>query len=355
MVGGLENTVASLVLALKALGIDGSVVTLDRGFRALDAKLPTRGVYKGIEIKRIPFVGSTRYPLAPSILNHLEGADIVHVHGVDFFYDFLAVTKFIHRKPLIASTHGGFFHTAYAQRLKRLYFGTVTRQSSRSYRKIIGSSENDASTFAAIAPRNTVSIENGVDVEKWSGAGSVSQRPTMLALGRFSSNKALPDLIALVAELGAPWRLVIAGHESDLTRSQLQELATSQGVADRVDIHVGLEEAALRALLADASYIVSASRFEGFGLTAIEGMSAGLTPVLNDIPPFRRVVSQTGIGLVTRMARVPEAAEALRHFHIDAAKRYTQNRDAAIAASQAYGWPGVAGRFAEQYAEALAS
>ena len=31
---------------------------------------------------------------------------------------------------MVLSTHGGFFHTGYASRLKTLYFGSVTRLSA---------------------------------------------------------------------------------------------------------------------------------------------------------------------------------------------------------------------------------
>ena len=36
--------------------------------------------------------------------------------------------------------------------------------------------------------------------------------------------------------------------------------------------------------------VASASEYEGFGVAAVEGMSAGLFPVLSDIPTFRNLV-----------------------------------------------------------------
>jgi alpha-1,3-mannosyltransferase len=39
----------------------------------------------GIPIQRLPWRGSSRYPLAPSVLWHLQSADVVHVHAIDFF------------------------------------------------------------------------------------------------------------------------------------------------------------------------------------------------------------------------------------------------------------------------------
>lgn len=353
IIGGMENTVASLVLALRDAGIDGSIVTLDRNFQQLGKKLPAEDSFQGIPVRRIPFAGSTRYPVAPSILRHLDGADLVHVHAIDFFFDFLALTRLVHRRPMVASTHGGFFHTAFAKNLKKAFFHSVTRTSATAYRRIIGSSENDAALFKRIAPGNTISIENGVDVEKWRDAGNQAPVEAMLALGRFSSNKALPDLIALVARLGPPWRLVIAGQPSDLGAEDLHAQARALNVHDRVSVHVGLDEAALRNLLPSVSYIASASRFEGFGLTAIEGLSAGLVPILNDIPPFRRVVTQTKCGLLIEAGQTLDAATKVKAYHARMVTDHARTRAAAIEASCSYGWSRVSSSFVDAYQEAL--
>ena len=64
----------------------------------------------------------SRYPIAPSVLRHIKDADLVHVHAIDFFFDYLAWTKPLHGRTLVVSTHGGFFHTPYAARLKRVWF-----------------------------------------------------------------------------------------------------------------------------------------------------------------------------------------------------------------------------------------
>src|SRR5262249_783751 len=106
-VGGFENVVLELASAQVAAGHKVLVVTLDRLFNA-NGVLPARDVVCGAEIVRISYFGSQRYPLAPSAINFIRNADIVHVHAIDFFFDYLAWTKPLHRKKLIVSTHGGF-------------------------------------------------------------------------------------------------------------------------------------------------------------------------------------------------------------------------------------------------------
>src|SRR5690606_18004557 len=136
-----------------------------------------------------------------------------------------------HRKPLVASTHGGFFHTAFASRLKRVYFNTVTRSTSLAYDRVVGTSENDGEIFAHImhAPR-LAGIENGVNVEKYADRAARTPTPTMIYFGRWSVNKGLLETIALFKELAVArpeWRLIIAGREYDHTRDELQERVRS--------------------------------------------------------------------------------------------------------------------------------
>src|SRR3954454_3791652 len=142
-VGGLESVVQELAKWQVEQGHKVRIVTLNRIFNAWQCQLPAHEIIDGAEVVRIPFFGSRRYPIAPSVLRHLKDADVVHVHAIDFFFDYLAWTKPIHRKPLVASTHGGFFHTSYARFLKRLYFSTITRASLTWYEGIAAVSRSD--------------------------------------------------------------------------------------------------------------------------------------------------------------------------------------------------------------------
>ena len=147
-VGGFESVVQELASAQVAAGHRVRIITLNRLFNAMEADvLPARDVIGGAEVIRIPFFGSSRYPIALSAVKFIHGADIVHVHAIDFFFDYLAWTKPLHRKKLVVSTHGGFFHTPYAARFKRLYFLTVTRMSLAWYNAVVAVSVNDYELF----------------------------------------------------------------------------------------------------------------------------------------------------------------------------------------------------------------
>ena len=83
-----------------------------------------------------------------------------------FFVTISAWTKPLHRKRLVLTTHGGFFHTSYAARLKRLYFSIVTRMPLAWYDGVVAVSVADSELFGRIRKKGIVCIENGVNVSK---------------------------------------------------------------------------------------------------------------------------------------------------------------------------------------------
>jgi alpha-1,3-mannosyltransferase len=107
-----------------------------------------------------------------------------------------------------------------------------------------------------------------------------------------------------------------------------------------------------RLLIGAASYFISASAHEGFGLSAVEALSAGLVPVLSPIPPFRELASRAGIGRIVDPERVLETARAIHDLHSTHRTMAEEWRSRAIAAADSYAWPGIAARFAEIYRQA---
>jgi alpha-1,3-mannosyltransferase len=334
------------------------IVTLNRLFRNSAEFLAPEAQINGVGVVRLPFRGTSRYPLCPQVLQHVADADVIHVHGVDFFFDYLALTRPLHRRPLVASTHGGFFHTAFASRLKQVYFNTVTRASCLAYDKIIATSDNDGDIFRRIVkpPKLTV-IENGVNVEKYSGQSAPEPARTLIYFGRWSINKGLLETLALFKQLAARqpgWKLIIAGREYDHTAEQLHALIGGQPFAASVQIVPNPSDQELAALIGQSSYFVCLSRHEGFGIAPIEAMSAGLTSVLSDIPPFRNLIGQSGIGLLLAAGAVEDSVTRLLQLHGELQLDYAQRRAQAQQFAQRYNWRGIADKYVDIY-EDLAS
>ncbi len=355
-VGGLEDAVLSIAREQrKELGIDAHVITLNRVFGRPD-HLPRHDVVEGVPVLRLPWLGSQRYPLAPSVLAHLGSVDLIHVHAVDFFFDFLALTWFFHQRPMVASTHGGFFHSKALSRIKRVWFATVTRASILSYRRVIACSHNDAAMFQRIARDRLVVIENGINQAKFADASSETPSRTMISFGRFANHKRLDALFPLLASLQAldtSWRLIVAGRDADQTHDQLRQMAISSGVEDSVSFVVDPTDADLRSLLGQAGYFVCLSGYEGFGLAAVEALSAGLFPILSDIEPFRRLISGAGLGLLVDPDKPSAAAAAIAASGLTDPELHAARRAACARASWPYDWKAVAVACGNLYAEVL--
>ena len=354
-VGGLEEMVRNLAIEQKRGGsIEPRVLTLNRVFRLPAETLDAHSQVDGIAVERLGYRGSERYPLCPQVLKSIAAADLVHVHGIDFFFDYLALTRVLHGKPLVASTHGGFFHSNFAPRLKQAYFQTVTRASTLAYRQLVATSHSDGASFAAIVPDARLRvIENGVDVDKFAGAGSATHVPSLLYFGRWASNKGLIQILerfaAIQRRAPEPWTLTIAGTPYDLSEADLTARAAELDVATHVRFFAAPKTEEIRSLIADSSYFVCFSRHEGFGLSAVEAISAGLVPILSDIPPFRRLVDRAGSGLLLDASvSDDEAAAAILSLHetLD----YVRVRRALQVHSREYAWGSVADCYADVYA-----
>ncbi|WP_409422864.1 glycosyltransferase family 4 protein [Pseudaeromonas sp. ZJS20] len=354
-IGGLEDVVFNIAQQQLKTGQQApTVITLDRLFRGDDATLPHHEVRDGVPVIRLPYWGSSRYPICFKVLAAIRDADVVHVHGVDFFFDFLALTRFWHRKPLVACSHGIFFHTAYASGLKKVFFNTVTRLSCLAYRRIFATSANDGRLFAQVCnPAKIEVIENGVDIDKFRLPPRTEACKHIIYFGRWASNKGLLDTLSLFKQLLAKddgWQLTIAGREYDLTAQQLAAEVKRLDIADKVQIVPNPEQDTLKSLLQQASYFICLSRHEGFGLAAIEAMSAGLVPILSAIPPFVRLVEETGQGeLLAGFSE--ESIFKIMTLHERCSQSYTGFANAQVTAIQHYSWSQVARLYMGAYAD----
>ncbi len=358
-VGGMEEVVSNIARRHLAAGSDRvEVLTLDRVFREDAKRLPAHETHQGVPIRRLPYSGSSRYPLCPRSLGALRGADVVHVHGIDFFFDYLALTGALHGKPMIASTHGGFFHTAYASRLKRAWFHSITRASALAYRRVVATSRNDGDLFAGVVAAERLRvIENGVDIQKFAGVGALAPGKTLLSFGRWSVNKGIPETLDLLASLvadDADWRLILAGRAFDLSRAEIERAIAARGLSAQVEVVDAPTQAELARLLARAQYFVSLSRHEGFGIAAIEAMSAGLVPILSGIPPYAKLRAESQVGALVDADRPEAAARLVRQLAAVDADAFHARRQRALTHVARYDWAEVVDSYRDEYRRAIA-
>ena len=351
-VGGLEDFVLSLARQQAREGFYVEVITLNRIFAQPEARLGSEDLVRGVPVRRISYSGSYKYPLAPSVYSHIKTFDLVHVHGIDFFCDFLSITRHLHRKPLVISTHGGFFHTGYAKSLKQIYFSTLTKFSLAGFDRVLACSSNDFDIFKRIVPKKLKLIENGVDIHKFRDSASTTFSTEMAYIGRLAVNKGLDELLesfAMISVRVPTSRLHIIGNDFDNMREALQKKISELKIDTKIKFYQGLTDEEVKKVLNSCSFFVSASRYEGFGLSLIEGMSAGLIPIANSIESFKRIIARSSVGLLTDFSDLKRVADEVPQFIRDTRTNYDELRAAAISASNQYGWSSVAQKFTTEY------
>ncbi|HEX6031383.1 MAG TPA: glycosyltransferase [Tepidiformaceae bacterium] len=150
-----------------------------------------------------------------------------------------------------------------------------------------------AERFGLRAHRIPYCYDSGrfVAVPRADNSGAVSL--TLLTVSRLRPHKNQAAVLHAAAILGRGARVRLIGQGPD--HQALRRLAEGLHVPCVIDAATDDEEVA-RAYR-ECSVVVAPSRFEGFGLTPIEGVASGARVVASDIPPHREFV-----GGVARLA-----------------------------------------------------
>jgi len=161
-------------------------------------------------------------------------------------------------------------------------------------------------------------IPPGVTARLPAEAEGRRREPIVLFVGSLFNRRRLPDVIAAFARAVhdiPSARLVIVGDDRTWPRQDLPAVALSQGVGARTDFRCYIANEALADLYARASVFVFLSEYEGFGLTPLEALAAGVPPIVLDTPIAREVYGDAGI--FVKRDDVTGAAEAIRRVLLD--------------------------------------
>lgn len=355
-IGGVERWALDLSRELVRRGYPIEVLTLDRTFQRLDAPLPAQEVIDGVPVHRVPFVGRGRVFAPTGVLAHARRHDLVHVHDLDAFSELLGAARLLHRRRLVLTTHGGFFHTPRLARAKNLYFRTLSRATLHAYDAVVAPSEQDRVAFSRVAP-GVVTIPLGIDHDALARVRRAPEPGRLLAVTRLATHKRIDRLLrafAIAARGDARLRLGVIGPDPDAERLRWVALARDLGVAHRVTFHGVVTESEHRHELGRAQWFVSASDYEGFGLAALEAMAAGAVPLLNDIPTYRELIDPGTTGLLVNFSDPEAAAQALADAVRMPASRHATLAEAARRAAARFALPRIVDHHEALYDEVLA-
>jgi alpha-1,3-mannosyltransferase len=353
--GGIESVVEGLSCALQQKGHTVRVATLRLLF-ATGAMAPAKSVEAGLAVRRMRHWGPRRYPVAPAALAEIRGYDLVHIHAIDFFVDYLSLSRLLHRIPLVVSTHGGIFHTQWASRFKQMYFSTVTRMSLGGVRAVVCVSQQDREKFEQIvSPQRIRLIENGANIDRFWRLKKRVEPGLMLGISRLVENKRVHKVLEAMASLKDRYpemRLEWVGADFVGLRASLERRAVELGLGGRVRFHGATSREELYGLLERAQLFVSASAYEGFGLSTIEAMSAATVPVVTAVGAHPNVIKHGVSGFLTD-ADATGLSEYMERALVMSPEETAAMGEAARAATRRFSWTEIAPQYEQLYRQVL--
>lgn len=169
-------------------------------------------------------------------------------------------------------------------------------------------------------------------------ATPASREPLVLFVGSLFNRRHLPELIAAFARVASDHpdaRLAIVGRNRTDPYVDPMAEAERHAVAHQVDVLSYVTDTTLRDLYSRARAFAFLSSYEGFAMTPLEALSAGVPPVLLDTPVAREVYEDAAI-YVTRDDRAGIAGALARLLYADEPRHTLLTRGAAVVANHSW-------------------
>lgn len=291
-----------------------------------------------------------------------EGAwvpDVVHAH--DWLVAHPAIALAEHFDVPLVST----FHATEAGRHSGWVSGRVNKQVHSVEWWL--ATESDAVITCSASMRDEVhrlfgpelaeihTIHNGIDIDAWPFARRIAHDgpPRLLFAGRLEYEKGVQDAIAALGRIRRTHRgavLTVAGDGTQL--SWLREVARDHKVSRAVRFVGAVDRAGLADLMEDCDVMVLPSRYEPFGIVALEAAATGAPLVTSTAGGLGEAVTDRVTGLSFAPADVGGLTAAIRAALADPVAAQQRAIAARVRVSQGFAWDQVAARTVAVYEKA---
>lgn len=255
-----------------------------------------------IEEKNVPIISfniGTHSPLAIFKLRKLiKEADIVHSHLFPAnYYSILANIGL--KKPIIFTEH-----STYNKRRNYPALLPLERFVYKRFNKIVSISDAtklnlDNWLNLKDFPNKNIVVENGVDLSRFKETDVIKNNNffgrkgiPLLMISRFTQAKDHQTVIRALCKISNPEIFVVFVGDGD-TKESIEKFAEESGVSDRV-IFLGKRND-IENIICNAKIGIQSSKWEGFGLTAIEMMAGGIPVIASDVVGLSDVVKDAGL------------------------------------------------------------
>ncbi|MEJ8278371.1 glycosyltransferase family 4 protein [Pseudonocardia spirodelae] len=379
VVGGLGRHVHALSRELVAAGHE--VVVLSRAPTGTDAGThPTADVtVDGVRVLRVAedppelefaadLVAWT-LAMGHAMLRHALTAllpgwrpDVVHAHDWLVAHPSIALADAL-GVPLVATVHAteAGRHSGWLPGpLNRQVHSTEWWLAQRADEIITcsGAMRAEVAALHDLDPGAVHVVHNGIDPRRWRARSAApapaAGGPRIVFFGRLEYEKGVQDLIAALPGIRRRHRgtrLLVAGTGTQ--REMLGERVARHRVKGAVRFLGHLPDGELTALLRAADAVVLPSRYEPFGIVALEAAAVGATLVASTAGGLGELVRDGETGLGFAPGDVPGIADAVDRALADPAAARRRARAARARLRTDFSWPVIAAQTARIYAGAV--
>lgn len=163
----------------------------------------------------------------------------------------------------------------------------------------------------------TLVIHNAVDVAAFAAPEQLRGIPQVVSIGRFAFPKDFATLVEALAATRADYRAAFVGEGPLLP--EIAATIRQQGLTDRIDLLGNRGD--VPGVLASADVFVLSSRSEGFPVSILEAMAAGLPVIATDVGGVAESVVDGETGLLVPPGDPGALAAALERILTDRALR----------------------------------
>lgn len=253
-------------------GSDG----LRKSFQKLDVKLICVGHKNFMHL-----------PFTLSKLNRIikrEQPILVHSH---LFYSTLITRLAIPKSvPLVSTIHSLYSKDTFQNSLKSLWAARLTIKKRHS---LIAVSDSVLKDYLASVPFNgkRYVLHNFLPSSyfNYNKHDGPKEKIKLVAVGNLKDAKNYPYLLTIIKELK---NVSLDIYGEGPCKTELEKLI----VTENLDVRLMGTTKNIPGIFENYDYFIQASFHEGFGLSVIEAMAAGIPVILSDIPVFREVANK---------------------------------------------------------------
>jgi glycosyltransferase involved in cell wall biosynthesis len=204
-----------------------------------------------------------------------------------------------------------------------------------------------------VEPGRVRNVRNGLDTDLFSPDTSVEKDPHgILCVGRSADpNKGIATLIKALANL--PDSVTLTLVDDDSPDNQVRRWASEANVLDRLHLTGRVASNELVDLYRRAAVVVVPSRYEGFGLPAVEAMACGTPVVAARSGALPEVLDLTGGGILAERDNPGSIARAVQTLLENTETRMLMAKRGRERVVEKLSWPRVAAATASVYAEVV--